>query len=415
MPFLIWEVKALWIHQAGITVSVTARLLLVGVLIPLISCAEQSDGGQAVSKERFSLVRQFEGISFNQPIAMMQAPGSPDVWYVAEQKGRILRITVDNRRTRRALFLDISDRVDSGPNEAGLLGFAFHPNYAANGEVFVSYTRDGDPLVSHVSRFKVSGDGTRLAGDAEQVVLTVAQPYGNHNGGNIVFDSNGYLLIGLGDGGSGGDPHGHGQNRQTLLGALLRINVDKGSPYSIPDDNPWARASGAGRPEIYAIGLRNPWRFSIDRQTGELWLADVGQNRWEEINIIKPGGNYGWNKREGKHCYTADTCLAKGLIEPVAEYSHEFGCSITGGYVYRGQRNPGLHGVYIYGDFCSGLIWGLYPNDKPNGKLNGKDNYRSKLLIKSGLNISSFAEDNAGELFVIDHSQGAIFRLIEQN
>jgi glucose/arabinose dehydrogenase len=308
-----------------------------------------------------------------------------------------------------AVALDIRDRVDAAPSEAGLLGIAFHPRFAENGEVFLSYTATGAPLISRISRF-VSRDGGRTVDPASEVViLTQPQPFANHNGGQIVFGPDGFLYIGLGDGGSGGDPQGNGQNPNTLLGKILRINVDSRTPeqgYGIPPDNPFA--GGGGRGEIFATGLRNPWRFSFDRTGGKLWAADVGQNAWEEVDIIVRGGNYGWNAREGAHCFEpAQGCRTEGLIDPVAEYPNAAGdCSVTGGYVYRGAAVPALAGNYLYGDFCSGKIWGL-----PLGA-NGNPSGAPRLLLDSTAQISSFAEGNDGEIYLLNFGEGTVHRVV---
>ncbi|MEO1751292.1 PQQ-dependent sugar dehydrogenase [Thiofaba sp. EF100] len=361
-------------------------------------CAE----GGAVSSVR--LERVFAAIPLDEPLAMLQAPGDAGHWYVVEKAGRVLRI--DNRPDAAAseVFADIRPRVQARYSESGLLGMAFHPDFAHNGQVFLSYTTHGTPLVSRVSRFLSRDGGRTLDAGTETVLLEVQQPYANHNGGQIAFGPDGFLYIGLGDGGAASDPRGHGQNVGTLLGAMLRIDVDKGAPYAIPPDNPFAEASaeGGGRPEIYAWGLRNPWRWSFDRVSGELWAGDVGQDAWEEIDKIVRGGNYGWAIREGAHCYGTERCRTKGLIDPVAEYGHGEGCSVTGGYVYRGKAIPALQGAYLYGDFCSGRIWAL---------CQGKG--LPRLLMNSGLNISSFAEGMDGELYVLHFSsQGAIYRLV---
>ena len=346
-----------------------------------------------------SLDDVFTGLRFDKPLAIRQAPGNDLSWYVAEQPGRIMRIRRDNQQFATTVFADIRARVNDGPNEAGLLGMAFDPQFVRNGRVYLSYTRDNGGLESVLSRFLSKDGGATLDTDSEQVLLTVRQPYGNHNGGNILFGADGYLYFGLGDGGSGGDPQGNGQNLQTLLGSLLRLDVSGDAGYSIPPDNPFA--NGAGRPEIYAYGLRNPWRWSFDRKTGDLWLADVGQDKWEEVNRIMAGGNYGWNRREGRHCYKGD-CNQQGLIDPLTEYSHDDGCSITGGYVYRGEAIPKLKGMYLYGDFCTGNIW-TYPADETG---------HSEILLKTSLNITSFGEGNLGELYVVDRG-GRIFQLVK--
>ena len=275
-----------------------------------------------------------------------------------EQEGVIHRIDPASPG-RTDIFLDIRSSVTRGGNEEGLLGLAFAPNFADNGRFYVYYSA-ASPRRSVLSRFEVRPDG--LADPtSEHVVLEVDQPFRNHNGGMIAFGPDGMLYVGLGDGGSAGDPHRNGQNPGTLLGTILRIATEEpveGATYAIPADNPFAGQSGA-RGEVWAYGLRNPWRFSFDRATGDLWVGDVGQNAREEIDIVHPGANYGWNVMEGTTCFRTRSCNDDGLQAPVAEYGHNLGCSVTGGYVYRGQRIPALEGVYLYGDFCSGRIWGL--------------------------------------------------------
>jgi glucose/arabinose dehydrogenase len=322
----------------------------------------------------------------------------------------VFRISGKDGKHAKELMVDISGRVNSSPNEAGLLGLAFHPRFTENGQVFLSYTASGRRLTSTVSRFKVTADG-RIAADSEQVLLKVEQPYGNHNGGQIAFGPDGLLYMGLGDGGSAGDPKDNGQNPKTLLGAILRIDVDNGDPYAIPKDNPFA-SSDKGRGEVYAWGMRNPWRWSFDRNTGELWVGDVGQNDWEEIDLVTHAGNYGWNIKEGTHCYAIDDCetpaLKARLIDPVAEYGHDLGCSVTGGYVYRGQGIASLQGTYVFGDFCSGRIWGLTPEGQTQ---DGRKKFQKSLLEDSDLMIASFAEDNQGEIYVI-HYDGEIYKIV---
>ncbi|MFZ5466006.1 MAG: PQQ-dependent sugar dehydrogenase [Pseudomonadota bacterium] len=358
--------------------------------------------GEAASSVR--LERVFAAIPFGDPLAMLQAPGDAGRWYVVEKAGRVR--VLDNRPdvARSELFADIRERVQARYSESGLLGMAFHPDFARNGQVFLSYTTHGAPLVSRVSRFLSRDGGRTLDAGTETVLLELPQPYANHNGGQIAFGPDGFLYIGLGDGGAAGDPRGNGQNVETLLGAMLRIDVDKGDPYAIPPDNPFAQADGegGGRPEIYAWGLRNPWRWSFDRATGELWAGDVGQNAWEEIDKIVRGGNYGWAIREGAHCYGTLRCRTEALIDPVAEYGHDQGCSVTGGYVYRGKGIPALHGAYLYGDFCSGRIWAL---------CQGKG--LPRLLMITGINIASFAEGLDGEVYVLQFGKkGAVYRLV---
>lgn len=376
--------------------------ILLGAAITLAACSSGGggNGGEAVgdvSREVVAVALEpvFEGLSFTFPVALVQAPGDDTRWFVAERAGRVWVFANRPDVAGAEVFLDISDRV-SVAGEGGLLGMAFHPRFAANGEVFISYTAPGAPLVSHIARFRLSGASLDPA--SEETLLTLAQPFRNHNGGHILFGPDGFLYIGFGDGGSAGDPFGNGQDTSTLFGALLRIDVDGGPPYAAPPDNPLV--GGAGRPEIWAWGLRNPWRFSFDRATGDLWLGDVGQNQWEEVNRIRPGGNYGWNIREGAHCFAAPACAAAGLIDPVAEYGHDAGCSITGGYVYRGGAIPSLRGAYLYGDFCSGRVWALDPATAVVQE-----------LLDTDLNIVSFAEDQAGELYLVDGG-GRLQRLV---
>ena len=367
-----------------------------------LGCAGGGPAAAAAEGTPVKLERAFSGLRFARPVALLQAPGDDARWFVVEQPGVVRVFDGDTMKNKPAVFVDIRDRVDDGPNEAGLLGMAFHPDFADNRQVFLSYTAPGRPLISRVSRFTSADGGRTLDRDSEQILLSLDQPFGNHNGGHVAFGPDGYLYAGYGDGGAGGDPHGNGQNTQTLLGAMLRIDVDGGRPYAVPPDNPFA-GSSAGRPEIYAWGLRNPWRFSFDRATGELWVADVGQGQWEEVHRVVRGGNYGWNIREGAHCYGARRCDTTGLIDPVVEYSHAQGCSITGGYRYRGRAIPALTGAYVYGDYCSGRIWGLF-FDRAGGP-------KARWLLDTSLSISSFGEANDGELYVLGHRGGLIYRL----
>ena len=372
---------------------------LLCVLAMAVAVAVASAERAAVAAPKLALERVFPKLDFRRPLALVQAPETPGRWYVVEQAGRVLTFADRENVERAAVAVDIRGRVDDGPNEAGLLGLAFHPDYPRQSRVFLSYTRDGSPLVSVISEFAVGPDGTSFDAGSERVILNLDQPYGNHNGGSIVFGPDGYLYIGFGDGGAGGDPRGNGQNTETLLGALLRLDVDSGAPYAIPPDNPFAE--GGGAPEIYAYGLRNPWRYSFDRATGALWLADVGQDKWEEIDIIQKGGNYGWNLREGAHRYARGQASGP-LIDPVFDYGHDWGCSITGGYIYRGRAIPPLDGVYVFGDYCSGRVWGLFDED---------GGYVARRLLDSDINISSFGEGLDGELYVVDLSGGGLHRL----
>lgn len=316
--------------------------------------------------------------------------------FILEQPGRI-RILKDGQLLP-APFLDISARVGNDGSEQGLLGLAFHPKFAQNGYFFVNYTdKDGN---THIARFTASADAA--SADSEKQILFAQQPFPNHNGGALAFGPDGYLYIGLGDGGSGGDPYGNAQSGNSLLGKILRIDVDSGDPYAIPADSPYA-ASGEVYKEIWANGLRNPWRFSFDHQTGDLWIGDVGQNQWEEIDFVPAGAlgglNFGWNKMEATHPYNGSNLPE--FVAPVAEYPHGAECSVTGGYVYRGAALPAWQGVYLYGDYCSGAIWGLA--SPPHG-------LQPVLLFQTGFKISTFGVDEAGELYVADYN-GAIYRL----
>jgi glucose/arabinose dehydrogenase len=335
----------------------------------------------------------------NQPLALTNA-GDERI-FVTQQPGQIVILG------QSTPFLDIHSRV-SCCDERGLLSVAFHPHYRDNGFFFVDYTNvNGDTVIA---RYSVSaGDPNRGDPSSEDILLTIAQPYSNHNGGQLQFGPDGYLYIGMGDGGSGGDPENRAQNLNSLLGKILRIDVDQGDAYSIPPTNPFPLLGGV-RGEIWAYGLRNPWRFSFDRYTNDLWIGDVGQNQYEEVDwqlaSSHGGENYGWRVMEGLHCYNpATNCPATG-VKPVLEYTHDGGnCSITGGYRYRGQLYPRLFGMYIYGDYCSGRIWGATPQH--DGTVT------TQLLLDTAMQISSFGEDVRGELYVVDIKGGAVFQITD--
>ncbi len=337
----------------------------------------------------------FPNLKFNRPVDLQHAGDGSNRFFVVEQAGRIFVFGNYFNVTRRTLFLDIREKVNDWGNEEGLLGLAFHPQYRQNGRFFVYYSADG-PRRSVLAQYNVSGNNPNKADpNSEKIILEVNQPYSNHNGGQIRFGPDGYLYISLGDGGSGGDPQGNGQNRKTLLGSILRIDVDKtqnGKNYAVPVDNPFTGNTSGRREEIYAWGLRNVWRFTFDRVDGTLWAADVGQNRIEEIDIIEKGKNYGWNIMEGSKCFEpSENCDQRGLTLPVLDYTHEVGQSITGGFMYRGSEIPQLQGAYIYADFVSGRIWAL--------RYDGREVTSNVLLQKTSLNISTFGEDEAGELY----------------
>jgi len=339
------------------------------------------------------------------PLALTHAGDGSGRLYVIEQPGRIR--VIQDKQLLDAAFLDIRERVEDGANEQGLLGLAFHPDYVKNGYFFVNYTgANGDTIIS---RFTVTGNPVAVAPDSEKVLLQFKQPYSNHNGGHLVFGPDGFLYIGTGDGGSGGDPEGNAQNPDSLLGKMLRIDVDHGDPYAVPADNPFVQ--GGGRPEVWAVGLRNPWRYSFDRLTGDLYIADVGQNQWEEINFIAadptgvpPAGiNFGWDYWEATHPFEGTPLDGVPMVAPIWEYGHELGCSVTGGMVYRGSL-PAWQGVYFYADYCKGTIWGL---------LRDRDGvWENQVLVQSGATVTCFGEDEAGELYLVDRG-GAVFRMVE--
>lgn len=368
--------------------------------------------------------RVFPNLTFTHPVLLQQVPGDSSQWYLVEQGGVVKRFANSDATSTVTTFVDLQDRVNDNFSEAGLLGMAFDPAFATSGRVYFSYTASptatGSVLESRISRFSATASAVNAA--SESTLLTIAQPYENHNGGNIVFGPDGLLYAGFGDGGSGGDPQNNAQNRSTLLGKLIRIDVSGAGAYAVPSDNPFAgvgsarcqtgaAAGGASCSEIYAYGLRNPWRWSFDRAAPavDLWLADVGQGDWEEVDRVERGGNYGWRFREGAHCYNpATNCptTANGvpLIDPVAEYSHSLGISVTGGYVYRGAAISSLIGRYVFGDFGSGRIFALIPDS--SGTLQRQE------ILTTGEQISSFAEGADGELYFLSYSAGTIFKLV---
>lgn len=333
---------------------------------------------------------------FDRPVGVVQPDDGSDRLFVVEQGGTIE--IVSDGETFGQPFLDLSGLVGTNGSERGLLSMAFHPDYAENGFFYVDYTdTNGDSVIA---RYQVSDDPNQADPESAQTLMHVDQPFANHNGGLVLFGPDGYLYVGFGDGGSAGDPKRNAQSLKTVLGKVLRLDVDPAKvtddrPYLIPADNPFVDQAGA-RPEIWAYGLRNPWRFSFDRETGDLWIADVGQNTWEEVNYqpaASTGGeNYGWVEREGAHCYPdGDPCPADGMIDPVAEYSHDVGISITGGYVYRGDGVAGLEGMYLYADFGTGYMWGLIPSG---------DDWILTEPLDTGLTISAFGQDREAQLYV---------------
>ena len=370
----------------------TAGLLLV---LALAHCAAAAEWPQIAIEERFT--------GFDRPVQLIHAGDGSGRLFVVEQEGRIKVISAG--QVLAEPFLDIASRV-SCCGERGLLGLAFPPGYPVSAKVYVNYTDTAGDTV--VSRFAVGSNPNRADPASEEVLLTIDQPFANHNGGQLAFGPDGYLYIGAGDGGSGGDPNNNAQNPLSLLGKLLRIDVNTGdASYRIPPSNPFT-ASPGHRPEIWALGLRNPWRFAFDSRTGDLFIADVGQNSYEEVNVqpasSRGGENYGWRVMEGLHCFNPDPCDPTGLVLPVVEYDHSLGCSITGGQVYRGARWPRLDGVYLYGDYCSGRIWGLRRTAV---------GWEHQQLADTDLAISAFGVDELGVVHVVDHSSGGLYALTD--
>lgn len=340
---------------------------------------------------------------FDQPLFVTGANDGSGRLFVVEKTGRIW-IVRDGEKSSAA-WLDISDLVSTN-SERGLLGLAFAPDFAQTGEFYIDYTDvNGNTVVARLTAADPASD-TPVDPGTEQKILTQDQPYSNHNGGMVVFGPDGYLYVGLGDGGSGGDPHGNGQNLGTLLGKILRIDVTGQATYAIPADNPFASGT-EGRPEIWVYGVRNPWRFSFDRDTGDLWIGDVGQDKWEEIDFIgrsqasSAPENLGWNYFEGMHLFEGTPPPEVGFTMPLVEYDHAAGESVTGGYVYRGSDYPDLNGVYLYGDYVNGKIWGIRNS---GGSLENRE------LSDTDMLVVTFGEDDAGELYVVDFN-GGLYRV----
>jgi uncharacterized repeat protein (TIGR03806 family) len=375
-------------------------------------------GDRPSSAVTLAIERAFPNLpGFASPLLLQQAPRNPATWYVVEQAGRVRAFDNQVSVAATRVFIDIVSRVRSG-GEMGLLGMAFHPNYPTDPRVFLSYTHDSGTLVSRVSEFRTRDGGVTLDPSSEVILLTAVQPATNHNGGNIGFGTDGHLYIGLGDGGSGGDPWGaigNGQYLLTTLGKMLRIDINGTTgavPYRIPVGNPFAGNppcnTGTGTqscPEIFAYGFRNPWRWSFDRDTGELWAGDVGQNALEEIDRVILGGNYGWRCFEGTQTYNSNCGPnASNSLPPIAEYGRTAGQSVTGGYVYRGSAIPALFGRYVFGDFVTGRLWHIPADTRPTR------NVTDEPALATGLSIASFGEGTDGELYLVNYG-GTIHRL----
>jgi len=378
--------------------------LSLGSALSASACGSSSANNPAVGKgAKLQLI--VSGLS--SPLYLTAPSGDLSRLFVVEQTGGI-RIIKDGALLPTP-FLDISTKITAG-GEQGLLGLAFDPDYASTGRFVVHYTdTNGD---THLSQFTVSSDPDVADPASEQVILTADQPYSNHNGGQVLFGPDGMLYLGLGDGGSEGDPQGRGQDLSDLLGSILRLDVRSTSPYSVPPDNPFVGQAGV-QPEVWSYGLRNPWRFSFDRTTGDLYIGDVGQDSFEEVDVAPAaagsgkGLNFGWNIMEGTHCYNASACNQSGLTLPVLEYPHSEGCSVTGGYVYRGSVIPALQGLYFFGDYCQGTVRSFRYQGGSATELTDWP------TLRPGGSITSFGEDAAGELYVVIQS-GSVFKIVPE-
>jgi glucose/arabinose dehydrogenase len=381
---------------------------------PVVAAVAPHDGDAADGPADLPMVRlapAFPRLTFERPVLLTHAGDGSNRLFVIEQPGRIRVLENRSAVDSAGVFLDLESRVRMRHNEEGLLALAFHPKYAQNGHFYVFYSAS-NPLRGVLSRFSVSRDDPLVADpDSETVLLDIPKPYGNHNGATVIFGPDGFLYFSIGDGGLANDPHNNGQDLSTLLGDIMRIDVDReegGRRYAIPADNPFVGRAGA-RPEIWACGLRNIWRMSFDPATGELWAGDVGQNRYEEIDLIVRGGNYGWRIREGAHPFRTDQTAVDPLIDPVIEYGRDEGISVTGGHVYRGSRIPALAGAYVYADYVSGRIWALRHRD-------GKVVAHRRVVQEARPGIASFGEDAARELYLcvfdrVDGSRGRLFTI----
>lgn len=388
----------------------TRRSVLVTLLL-LAACAVPPACAQ--NAPHYEIEEAFPNLTFSRPTDLQSARDGSGRLFVVEQDGVIRVFKNDPAEKASTVFLDLRSRVNTAGNEMGMLGLAFHPEFKTRAEFFVDYTATKlAKRITRVSRFSAPAKQSGGIASSEETVIEIDQPYSNHNGGQVAFGPDGMLYVALGDGGAGGDPQGNAQDTRSLLGKLLRIDVSK-KPYAIPADNPYAPGSSHARGEIFAYGLRNPWRFSFDRESGELWSGDVGQNTYEEIDIIEKGKNYGWDCREGMHPYQPSSERSKrcddasNLIDPVWEYGRSEGISVTGGYVYRGKALPDLVGWYVYADYGSGNIWALRME---NGKA------VNRLLTHADILISTFGVDEHDELYICAHNPGGdptkIYKLV---
>lgn len=390
--------------------TLIALTLLAGMATSAVvwSAAAQPDSETFVfDPATFAIQLEEVAAGFTAPVYVTGPDDGTGRLFVVERPG-VIRI-IDDGAVVPEPFLDISGIVESGSSEQGLLSVAFPPDFGQSGEFYVYYTARSDEGVGDntIARHRVLADDPDRADPASgEVLLRLTDFRVNHNGGQLQFGPDGFLYAGFGDGGGGGDPEGNAQNPETIFGSLIRIDAETSEgPYGIPGDNPFA-ASDGGAPEVWAWGLRNPWRFSFDRATGDLFIGDVGQGAMEEVNWLpagSPGGaNFGWNILEGSTCFRSESCETSGMTMPVAEYPHDFGCSVVGGYVYRGEREPALAGVYLFADFCSGLVWGMVPGDAGNWVVSEP--------TPTDVRITSFGEDASGELYLTAIS-GEVFRV----
>ena len=377
-----------------------AAILAAAFLILLLAGCRQEDYTPEIGPpppEAVSLHRVASGL--RRPVYLTHAGDSR--LFVAEQRGKIR--VIEHGEVLMEPFLDLGEHISIDGSERGLLGLAFHPNYIENGFFYVVYTNlDGD---TDLVRYQVSEENANRADPASGApILQILQPFGNHNGGQLAFGPDGYLYAGFGDGGALGDPEDNAQNPETLLGAILRLDIDGAFPYAVPKDNPYEGENGRLL-ETWQIGLRNPWAFSFDRATGALYVSDVGQEGPEELNFLPAGVsgiNFGWPLREGESCYEAELCASEGLQAPILTYEHDEGCAIIGGYVYRGRQYPSLAGTYFFSDFCQGTLWSLRFTE---------DGWERTSVYEAETAVSSIGEDNSGELYILTYSSGEVWRI----
>jgi len=392
----------------NIHISFLSLVILAGLAAACSSSDKESEEINTGTEEAIQATDAFPALTFTSPVDIKYATDSSNRAFIVEQAG-VIKVFDTKNATSASTFLDIKSKVNSG-GELGLLGVAFHPDFKTNGFFYVNYTR-ANPLQTVIARYKATSPSGNIAeASSETILLTYNQPFANHNGGSLEFGKDGFLYIAAGDGGSGGDPSNNAQNRKSFLGKILRIDVNatqKGN-YGIPSDNPYVRNTEGFLEEIYAYGLRNPWKIGFDTGSDRFFAADVGQNVKEEINLITKGGNYGWKIKEGKDCYSpASNCDVTGLIEPVLDYGRSDGdVSITGGYVYRGKAIATLSGKYIYGDYVSGRVWAL--------DLDGNTVKTNSVLLKFNGRISTFGQDPGGEIYFANYSNGKIMKLVTQ-